>query len=167
MLFSRLFPLAVSLLWCPKCLFFFGNILCESRRLLHQRENPSVSAAVFETLWHQQTCHVQSHSNPLSSPFWCSEFLPCHWLIVPSKPNRAVGESVPFFSSWISLVVSQHLNLIRAMGMVLKSLCSENGLALFIYLFYFLYQCLICIRAVPQVSRRCCSSESRKHLCFV
>ncbi len=28
--------------------------------------------SLYHSLWHQQTFHVQSHLNPLSSPFWCS-----------------------------------------------------------------------------------------------
>ncbi len=51
-----------------------------------------------QPIWHQQSFHVQSHLNTLSSPFWCSvwtsasrlhhiwmpkciELLPCDWLI--------------------------------------------------------------------------------------
>lgn len=164
-------PLAAALLWCPQQLLFFSFASVNPRGCCASVEIPAYQqqfVRLSDPIWHEQTRHVQSHSN---TPFTSILTL---WL--PAVPladctlqtYNAGGESVPFFSSWISLVVSQHLNLICAVGMVLKSLCSENGLAVFfIYLSSFLYQCLICIHAAPQVSRRCCRSESRKHLCFV
>lgn len=68
----------------------FGNILCKSKTLLHQRENPSVSAAVFETNNKRVTFKVTQtpfhlHSDALSS---------CHvigWLYPPNLIEQAVS----------------------------------------------------------------------------
>ncbi len=111
-----------------------------------------------QPVWHQQPFHIQSHLNPLSSPFWCSvwtseshlhhiqmpkciELLPCDWLI-GNLCYKAI-EQVYLIKWPVSVYVSAGQWLIMINRIHNKTFCVHNICTVYIYyVFINTYTCM-------------------------